>query len=143
MNQKAAYAFRILLSGYLAYLGVKILLEMAKERPSNMIFMMVAGAVFLVIGAGYAVYCIKKVWDIKKAEKEPQTDETGTEENYSTNLSEKVEHTETKKPVSEEKRHEPEMQEIKKAEPEKTETDTEKPDDSEVKEDLENDYEEK
>ena len=75
MNQKAAYAFRIMLSGYLAYLGVKILLEMAQEKPTNMIFMMVMGAIFLVIGGTYAIYCIKKVWDIRQEEKNVPTAE--------------------------------------------------------------------
>lgn len=118
MNQKAAYAFRIILSGYLAYLGVKILLEMSTEKPSNMIFMIVIGAAFLVIGAGYAVYCIKKVWDIRQSEKELQTNDANTEQNYSTNL-------------------------CGKAEQEKSKSETKKTGDSEVKEDIENDYEEK
>lgn len=118
MNQKAAYAFRIILSGYLAYLGVKLLIEMTKEKPSNMIFMMAMGVVFLVIGAGYAVYCMKKVWDIMKAEKEFRTDDANIEQEYSTELSGN-------------------------SEQKKTETETEKIRSSEVKEDPENDYEEK
>ncbi len=77
MNQKAAYAFRIILSGYLAYLGVKIILEMVNEKPSNMVFMIVIGAAFFVIGAGYAIYCIKKVWEIRQADQNLKTDEPG------------------------------------------------------------------
>lgn len=73
MNQKAAFAIRIVLGGYLAYLGVRIIIEMTNEKPSNMIFMTVAGVFFLVVGAGYAGYCIKKVWEIRQSERNPQT----------------------------------------------------------------------
>ena len=69
MNKKAGYAFRIVLGGYLAYLGIRLLLQMVKEKPSNMILMCVVGAIFLIIGGGYAIYCMKKVWDIIKEEK--------------------------------------------------------------------------
>ena len=69
MNKKAGYAFRIVLGGYLAYLGIRLLLQMVKEKPSNMILMCVVGAIFLIIGGGYAIYCMKKVWDIIKEER--------------------------------------------------------------------------
>lgn len=80
MNKKAAYALRIILGGYLAYLGVRILILMVREKPTNMIFMCVMSAVFIVVGGGYAVYCLKKLFDIRKGEKgtalsdEPEND---------------------------------------------------------------------
>ncbi len=69
MNKKAAYALRIILGGYLAYLGVRILILMVREKPTDMIFMCVMSAVFIVVGGGYAVYCLKKLFDIRKGEK--------------------------------------------------------------------------
>lgn len=80
MNKKAAYALRIILGGYLAYLGVRILILMVREKPTDMIFMCVMSAVFIVVGGGYAVYCLKKLFDIRKGEKgtalsdEPEND---------------------------------------------------------------------
>ena len=68
MNKKAGYAFRIVLGGYLAYLGIRMLIEMADERPSNMVFMCVMASIFTVIGAGYAIYSLKKVWELRKEE---------------------------------------------------------------------------
>ena len=80
MNKKAAYALRIILGGYLAYLGVRILILMVREKPTDMIFMCAMSAVFIVVGGGYAVYCLKKLFDIRKGEKgtalsdEPEND---------------------------------------------------------------------
>lgn len=69
MNGKTGYAFRIVLGGYLAYLGIRMLIQMADERPGNMVFMSVMAVIFIVIGGGYAVYSLKKVWEIRKEEK--------------------------------------------------------------------------
>lgn len=80
MNKKAAYALRIILGVYLAYLGVRILILMVREKPTDMIFMCAMSAVFIVVGGGYAVYCLKKLFDIRKGEKgtalsdEPEND---------------------------------------------------------------------
>ena len=69
MTGKTGYAFRIVLGGYLAYLGIRMLIQMADERPGNMVFMSVMAVIFIVIGGGYAVYSLKKVWEIRKEEK--------------------------------------------------------------------------
>lgn len=69
MNKKGVYAFRIVLGGYLAYLGISILIQMYNERPTNMVVMCAAGAAFLVIGGGYAAFSLKKVLDIRKEER--------------------------------------------------------------------------
>lgn len=68
MNKKAGYAFRIVLGGYLAWLGIRMLIELSNERPSNMVSMGIISVVFTIIGAGYAIYCVKKVLDLKKEE---------------------------------------------------------------------------
>ena len=51
MNKKAFYAFRIVLGGYLAYLGAGILIQMINERPGNMAFMIIVAVIFLIVGA--------------------------------------------------------------------------------------------
>lgn len=69
-NRKTGYALRIVLGGYLAYLGVRLLLQMLEEKPSNMVVMSVAAVLFIIIGGGYALYSIKKVIDISRADRE-------------------------------------------------------------------------
>lgn len=80
MNKKAVYAFRIVLGGYLAWIGVRLIFETTKEQPTNMIFMCVMGALFVLIGGGYAIYSLKKVLDIRKEERGAYGTESGAEE---------------------------------------------------------------
>ena len=86
MDKKAGYAFRIVLGGYLAYLGIRILIQMSEERPSNMVFMCVMAVIFTVIGCGYAIYSLKKVWDMRK-EGTAAADSVETEELAAEDLS--------------------------------------------------------
>ena len=155
MNKKAGYAFRIVLGGYLAYLGIRLLLQMVKEKPSNMILMCVVGAIFLIIGGGYAIYCMKKVWDIIKEEKGWGVSEEQSENKtkgstdsakirqvnmQATQIKETISGSETAKKteeqqsfkVEEQRRAEPDEQEQDKQEPDKqepggVEQDTEEP----------------
>ena len=150
MNKKAGYAFRIVLGGYLAYLGIRLLLQMVKEKPSNMILMCVVGAIFLIIGGGYAIYCMKKVWDIIKEEKGWGVSEEQSENKtkgstdsakirqvnmQATQIKETISGSETAKKteeqqsfkVEEQRRAEPDEQEQDKQEPDKQEPDKQEP----------------
>lgn len=62
MNKKAWMAFRIVIGGYLAYLGVRLLLQIYKEGPSNGMAMGALAVVFILVGAGYAVMSLKSIW---------------------------------------------------------------------------------
>lgn len=68
MNRKSGYALRIVLGGYLTYLGIRILSEMIQQRPSNMTLMSVLAVVFILVGVAYAGNAICKTFeiDIKK-----------------------------------------------------------------------------
>lgn len=66
MNKKGGYIFRIVLGGYLAWLGIRMLIEVTKERPNNMIFMGVMSVIFILIGSSYGIYYLKKLFDLKK-----------------------------------------------------------------------------
>ncbi len=68
MNKKSGYALRIVLGGYLTYLGIRILSEMIQQRPSNMTLMLVLAVVFILVGVAYAGNAICKTFeiDIKK-----------------------------------------------------------------------------
>lgn len=137
MKGKTGYAFRIVLGGYLVYLGIRMLIQMADERPSNMVFMSVMAVIFTVIGGGYAIYSLKKVWEIRKEEKgmaaaaEEETEPEDADVRLNTDV----------RPID-----------IRKADEtpeEKTEAVSEEPDGEmeqtaeEQEEEIENDYEEK
>lgn len=68
MNKKSGYALRIVLGGYLTYLGIRILSEMIQQRSSNMTLMSVLAVVFILVGVAYAGNAICKTFeiDIKK-----------------------------------------------------------------------------
>ena len=68
MNKKSGCALRIVLGGYLTYLGIRILSEMIQQRPSNMTLMSVLAVVFILVGVAYAGNAICKTLeiDIKK-----------------------------------------------------------------------------
>ena len=83
MNKKAGYAFRIVLGGYLAWIGIRMIIQMVNERPSNMVFMCVMGGIFVLVGAPYAIYSLKKMWTLTWGEKggseEPEQEEVEEE----------------------------------------------------------------
>ena len=68
MNKKSGCALRIVLGGYLTYLGIRILSEMIQQRPSNMTLLSVLAVVFILVGVAYAGNAICKTFeiDIKK-----------------------------------------------------------------------------
>ena len=39
MNNRTGYGLRIVLGGYLAYLGIRMLIQTVSEKPANMMFM--------------------------------------------------------------------------------------------------------
>lgn len=133
MNKKTGYAFRIVLGGYLAYLGIRILIQMANERPNNMVLMSVVAVIFTVIGGAYAIYSLKKVWDLRKEEM------TGTAEEAKEEMPGTDEGTEEEVTgTAEEAEEKPEENPKEKTEEQMTGTTKE-----EQEEEIENDYEEK
>lgn len=69
MNKKAAFALRFVLGGYLAFVGVRLIIQMVREKPTNMILMCALSVVFVIVGGGYAIYSLKKLLDIRKEER--------------------------------------------------------------------------
>ncbi len=139
MNKKAGYAFPIVLGGYLAYIGIRMLIQMANERPSNMVFMSVMAVIFVAVGSGYAIYSLKKVWDLRKEEM-TGTDAAAEEELADTS----VRPIDIKKPEEKTERKLDEKSEEnaeKKTEEKLPENVTVKQE--EEPEEIENDYEEK
>ena len=62
MNQKSMDVLRIVAGLYLAYLGIKSMMTALSDRPENMVFFLIMAVVFMITGAGYAIYAIKRVW---------------------------------------------------------------------------------
>lgn len=58
MNKKAWYTFRIVLGGYLAWLGIRMLIEMVNEKPNNMVFMCVMSVIFILIDPSGCAYIV-------------------------------------------------------------------------------------
>ena len=65
MNQKSSYAFRLVLGGWLTYLGVSLLYQMYKERPGNMVLISVIAVIFVVVGAVCAIHSLLKILGIR------------------------------------------------------------------------------
>lgn len=82
MNKNSGHIFRILAGIYLIYLGVKILMDVTRKQPSNMVFMAVMSVIFIVIGALYAGTALKKMLGIsfKKKGQMQDTASLDTEE---------------------------------------------------------------
>lgn len=83
MNNRTGYGLRIVLGGYLAYLGIRMLIQTVSEKPANMMFMGAMAVLFTVVGIAYVAYSVKKALELKKAEQEPEpeTETVAEEEN--------------------------------------------------------------
>lgn len=72
MSQKSWDVLRIVAGLYLAYLGVKSMMTAISDRPENMVFFLIMAVIFMITGAGYAIYAIRRVW----AGRNEETEET-------------------------------------------------------------------
>ena len=68
MSENSKQAIRIVLGGYLAFVGIRLFKQAAFDHVGNMAFGMVFGAVFTVVGLIYAITAIKQNLANKKAE---------------------------------------------------------------------------
>lgn len=74
MNQKSMDVLRIVAGLYLAYLGIKSMMTALSDRPENMVFFLIMAVVFMITGAGYAIYAIKRVWSRRNEVSEESED---------------------------------------------------------------------
>ena len=132
MNNKTGYGLRIVLGGYLAYLGIRMLIQTINDRPANMMFMGAMAVLFAVVGIAYAVYSLKKVWEMRKEEMKSTEDDGSESDIYQEEAAEEEAKTEEKtSEVSAEK-----------VSDEKTEETPDAVSEGHIEE-IENDYEEK
>lgn len=72
MNKKSGHIIRIVLGVYLAWLGVRLVVQAVQGKPSNMLFMEAMGVLFLIIGAVYAGFSVRCLLKIRKNERLPE-----------------------------------------------------------------------
>lgn len=70
MKKTSVYILKIILGGYLVFIGISLFVLMQQQKPSNMIFLSVLGAISAIIGIVYAVYFLMKVLNIKNMDRE-------------------------------------------------------------------------
>ncbi len=87
MNNKSGHVIRIILGAYLAYLGVRILIQVIKTEPSNSEIMGVLSVLFIIIGAGYAIFSIR---NFIKAYKSENAKNSGIDETQELNIPENM-----------------------------------------------------
>lgn len=69
MNNKRGHIIRAVLGGYLVYLGVRILMQVIENQPSNQTLMSVLAVLFLIIGGCYAGFSIRGIIKAVKSER--------------------------------------------------------------------------
>lgn len=104
MNKKASFALRIVLGGYLAWLGIRILLEINETKPSNTVFMGIMAVIFIIIGGGYAIFSIRQVLKIRKEEMgiDEKTAENEMEDSYTSRSTSEIKPVELKVDIQKE-----------------------------------------
>ena len=68
MSENSKQAIRIVLGGYLAFVGIRLFKQAAFDHVGNIARGTVLGAVFTVVGLTYAIIAIKQNLAKKKAE---------------------------------------------------------------------------
>ena len=140
-NNRAGNIFRIIAGAYLAYLGVQLVSETIQNKPTNELFNIVMGVLFIAVGVWFAIGALREILKEQKAEREseqqPEVYETA-ETKEKTLRDHLVQTEENEEEKEEEKKKETEAKEEKDEKEIK-----EKVREPEQSEDLEADYEEK
>lgn len=72
MNKRSGLVLRMILGGYLVFLGVSVLIQAIQTKPSDLVIKALFGVLFIVVGGFYAFTQIRKAYHFMKEE----TDET-------------------------------------------------------------------
>lgn len=71
MNNKSRDIIRIILGGWLVYLGIRILIQVIQNEPSDQMIMAVLAVLFIIIGGGYAAFSVRSFVRAVKSEMDP------------------------------------------------------------------------
>lgn len=91
MNKKSGLVLRIILGGYLVFLGGSLLMQMIQQQPSDMVLKSGIAVIFIGVGGFYAFHNIKAFYKMIKAETE-ETPEVSEKQEKSEVRFEKVQH---------------------------------------------------
>lgn len=81
MNQKSALVLRVILGGYLVFLGVSVLMQAWQTHPSDLVIKTVFGVVFMLVGMAYAGNYIWKAYRMVYPKKEKKIEPGQKNEN--------------------------------------------------------------
>ena len=73
MNKKSGLVLRIILGGYLVFLGGSLLVHIIHMRPEDMVLKSVIAVIFVLVGGFYAFRNIKEMYQMIKTESEEET----------------------------------------------------------------------
>lgn len=75
-NNRTGNIFRIIAGAYLAYLGVQLVTQTIQQKPTNEIFNIVMGVLFIVVGAWFAIGALRGILKEQKQEREKSDQDT-------------------------------------------------------------------
>lgn len=75
-NNRTGNIFRIIAGAYLAYLGVQLVTQTVQQKPTNEIFNIVMGILFIVVGAWFAIGALRGILKEQKQEREKSAQDT-------------------------------------------------------------------
>lgn len=151
-NNRTGNIFRIIAGAYLAYLGVQLVTQTIQQKPTNEIFNIVMGVLFIVVGAWFAIGALRGILKEQKQERENITlNSQPAEKSSEEDLVEAVEDTEegskTKRIEKETETTEERAEKTAEIKEETATVQEKEPDEekqeNEKAEELETDYEEK
>ena len=74
MNKKSRWVLRLILGGYLVFLGVSVLVQARQTQPGDLIIKVLFGVLFIVVGVFYSFTQIKRMHNSVKKESGTNSD---------------------------------------------------------------------
>ena len=80
MNKQMTYTIRILLGGFLTFIGIRLLIQITDQRPTNTVPLGLFAGVVIIVGAVDALFSFRKLWLMLRPEDSaPDAGEDGKE----------------------------------------------------------------
>ena len=70
MNKQLMHILRILLGGYIIFVGIRLLIQVTDQDPSNRILLSAFATVLTLAGAVSVIYSGRKLWSMLKPEED-------------------------------------------------------------------------
>lgn len=80
MNKQMMYTIRILLGGFLTFIGIRLLIQITDQRPTNTVPLGLFAGVVIIVGAVDALFSFRRLWLMLRPEDSaPDAGEDGKE----------------------------------------------------------------